>query len=332
MANINDVATLAGVSVATVSRYFSAPDTVSKKSSLKVKSAIQQLKYKPNLLARNFAKSRSNSILVLAPLVNPFLMKIIQGIEETGRENGYTVFLGDTNYSVATEQFYLDMVDTRLSDGVIQFASRRLVNSDALQLPPTVTLCDEIDNSPFPTIAVDDVKAAENVIDYLLSLGHKNIGCLLGLNTVSATANRLKGYRQSLDKASIPYTDKFLVQGDFSINSGVNAAKVFAQMSPRPTAIFSMNDEMAIGLLQGLKAEGLSIPEDVSIVGFDDIEFAKYCDPPLTTVRQPAKEMGSTAMSVLCNIIENKSMSKSPSQHHLPTDLIVRKSTTSIKI
>ncbi|AMJ94380.1 hypothetical protein AVL56_08730 [Alteromonas stellipolaris] len=333
MANIKEVASLAGVSVATVSRYFSAPEKVSKKNTDKVIKAIEQLNYKPNLLARNFTQSRSYSILVMAPLANPFLLDVIQGIQEIARIKGYTVLLVDPLEAPDDENKYYSMLETRLVEGIIDFKVRKRLNKKhGTRIDNIVTLCDYVENNPSPVVTVDDVKAAEKLVDYLVSLGHRHIGCLTGLDFIHATHHRKLGYQNALQKAGLPLSNKLVINGDFSVTSGLNAAKEYADMQPRPTAIFCMNDKMAIGIIQGLKAEGLRVPEDISVVGFDDIEFAKYCDPPLTTIRQPAKELGSSAMKLLCNLIEGKFDPETVLRpYFLPTDLIVRGSTCAVK-
>lgn len=333
MANIKDVASVAGVSVATVSRYFSSPDKLSKKSTVKVEQAIKQLNYTPNLLARNFAKSRSSSILVVAPLINTFFFEVIQGIQEIAKTQGYTVLLADAIDTKADSGDYYSMLETRLVDGIIDFnASAQNAKSNREGQNNVVTLCDYVENNASPIISIDDIKSAEMVVDYLISLGHKQIGCLSGLSFVNSTRHRIQGYKNALNKADIEYLSKYIINGDYSLNCGLEAAKEFASMFPRPTAIFSMSDEMAIGLIQGLKAEGLRIPEDISVVGFDDISFARYCDPPLTTIRQPAKELGSRAMSLLCNMIEGDYDEETLlTPNFLPTDLIVRASTAPLK-
>jgi len=147
------------------------------------------------------------------------------------------------------------------------------------------------------------------MVDYLTSLGHKYIGCLSGLNFIHATKHRLKGYQNALKKANIPFDSDLIIDGDFSSTCGIKAAKLFADMPKRPTAIFSMSDKMAIGLIQGFKKLGLKVPEDISVVGFDDIEFAKFCD-----------------------IIKGKfAQNKAPAPYFLPTELIVRGSSAAPK-
>lgn len=333
MANIKDVAFAAETSVATVSRYFSSPEKLSKKTAVKVAKAIEELNYKPNLLARNFTQSKSYSILVIAPINNPFLLDVISGIQEVAIANGYTVLLADIMQSQRDGTHYYNMLETRLVDGIIDFQAR--LKDSKTPSPPMqniVTLCDYKPNGIYPVVSIDDVGAAEEMVDYLTSLGHKHIGCLSGLNFIHASKHRLKGYQNALKKANIPFDSGLIINGDFSSTCGIKAAKLFANMPKRPTAIFSMSDKMAIGLIQGFKKLGLKVPEDISVVGFDDIEFAKFCDPTLTTIRQPAKELGSEAMKLLCDIIKGKvAQNKAAAPYFLPTELIVRASSAAPK-
>jgi LacI family repressor for deo operon, udp, cdd, tsx, nupC, and nupG len=334
MPTIKDVANIAGVSVATVSRYFSSPEKVSQKNTQKVMNAVEQLNYKPNLLARNFTQSRSYSILVLAPLSNPFLMDVIKGIQEVARVKGYTVLLVDKLEVPSDDDKYYSMLETRLVEGIIDFkAQKRDKKKQGQRLENIVTLCDYVEDSAAPVIAVDDVASSEKIVSYLTSLGHRRIACLSGLDFIQATSYRKQGYQQALEKAGISYSDKLVLKGDFSFTSGQNAAKELIAMQPRPTAIFCMSDKMAIGVIQGLKVQGLNVPSDISVVGFDDIEFAQYSDPPLTTVRQPAKELGSSAMHKLCDLIDNKyDPDTALRPYFLPTDLIVRGSTAPLLV
>lgn len=339
MTSIRDVAKMADVSIATVSRYLSTPDKVSKHSAAKVERAIVQLNYKPNLLARNFFKTRSYSILVLVPdIANPFFSKVIRGIEDAGQQKGYAVLLGDTRYSRERENEYFRRAETRQADGVIQlspFLPSSLSisgNKETGTSIPFVNACEIIDNPPCPTVSIDNTTAFKNVVEYLMSMGHKRIGCVLGpsdSNYISPlTRDRLAGYQQALAQSKISVDEKLLVAGDFSMRSGLNAAPYFMQLNEKPTAICCMNDEMAIGLIQGLKAEGVSIPGDISVTGFDDIGVARYCDPPLTTIAQPAEDIGRTAMNVLSSLLEGQAQTQT--NHLLPTEFIVRNSVASV--
>lgn len=331
MSSIREVARIAGVSVATVSRALSNPEKVSSESIKKVQAAIEKVKYRPNMLARNFRSTRAYSIVVLVPdITNPFFSLVIRGIEDRAQQKGYAVLLGDTRDSASREQEYIKLVETRLSDGVIQL---RPYSAGALTKKQEgiayVSACG-CESTPGPSVRIDNVGAAKTIVDYLLSLGHKRIGVISGLKENPHTQDRLFGYKQSLAEAGIPFREELIAEGDFTMWSGLNAAPYFCKMSQKPTAIFCMNDEMAIGAIQTLKSYGISVPNDISVTGFDDIPYARYCDPALTTIAQPAKEIGKIAIDTLLKLIEGKSLSQV--EYILPYEFVIRKSTAPAKI
>jgi LacI family repressor for deo operon, udp, cdd, tsx, nupC, and nupG len=335
MSSIRDVAKKANVSVATVSRYLNAPDKLAKKSAKSVESAIRELNYKPNLLARNFFKSRSYSILVLVPnIANPFFSRVIRGIEDVGQQHGYAVLLGDTRFSKEREAEYFRRVETRQAEGVIQLSPNHPGNwVDGEANMPFVNACECLPDAPFPTVNIDNAAAAREVVEHLQSLGHTAIGCVIGpieeSGSTPITIERLAGFKAAMSAARCEVKEEYLFKGDFSLQSGFDAAQHFASLDDRPTAVFCMNDEMAMGLIQGLKSNGLRVPEDMSVAGFDDIEFARYSDPPLTTVDQPAEDIGRKAMTVLIDILEGRQPESL--RFTLPTELIARDSTSPIK-
>jgi len=322
MSSIRDVARAAGVSVATVSRALTSPEKVSENSLKKVKDAIKEVGYRPNLLARNFRSARSYAVVVLVPnITNPFFSQVIQAIEDRAQQKGYAVLLGDTRESSKREEEYVNRVETRLADGVIQLRPQ-LMNKTPTTIP-WVTAC-ACRDTPGPSIRIDDVAATQTIMEYLLSLGHRKIGCITGFRENPHTIERLEGYKQSLTNAGIEVDKELIAEGDFTLWSGQNAAHKFFQIDKPPTAIFSMNDEMAIGAIQTIKSKGLSVPKDVSVTGFDDITYAKYWDPGLTTIAQPAEEFGKISMDLLLRIIEGEQLERQDIV--LPTEFIIRKS------
>lgn len=330
MSNIREVARVAGVSVATVSRALSHPEKVSPASMKKVKQAIEEVNYRPNMLARNFRSAKAYSIVVLVPdIANPFFSLVIRAIEDQAQKRGYAVLLGDTQDSGAKEKEYIRLVETRLADGIIQLRphSPDAPTNKALGLP-YINLCGTED-TPGPCIRIDNVLASKNMVDYLISLGHKRIGIITGLRGNPHTMDRMKGYKQSLAEAGIEFDERLIAEGEYSIWSGVNAANKLCGLDKPPTAIMCMNDEMAIGAVQSLKSHGYAVPQDISVTGFDDIDYARYCDPPLTTISQPAEDMGKIAVDLLLRLIEGEELSKE--EHVLPYDFIVRKSTDKAK-
>ncbi len=326
MSSIRDVARTAGVSVATVSRALSAPEKVSSASLEKVRNAIKEVGYKPNMLARNFRSARSYSIVVLVPdIANPFYSLVIRAIEDRAQQKGYAVLLGDTRGTPEREQEYIRRVETRLADGVVQL---RPHSEHSKNTVPDDIACVNACGCEFttgPSIRIDNRGAAKTMVEYLISLGHRRIGVISGLKDNPHAIDRMEGYREALRDAGIPFEKELVAEGDFTMWSGLNSAFQFCHMKKRPTAIFSMNDEMAIGAIQTFKAQGIRVPEDISVTGFDDIAYAKYCDPSLTTISQPAEEMGKMATDMLLRIIEGEKLTQT--ECVLPAEFIIRKST-----
>lgn len=326
MSNIRDVARLAGVSVATVSRALSSPEKVSEESLAKVHQAITEVGYRPNMLARNFRSTRAYAVVVLVPdIANPFYSLFIRALEDRAHQKGYAVLLGDTRGTPERELEYIRRVETRLADGIIQL--RPSSEKSQHNIPPGVPCVNACgcEYTTGPAIRIDNRAAAKSMVNYLISLGHKRIGVISGLKDNPHAIDRLEGYKEALADAGIPFEKDLIAEGDFTMWSGLNAAFQFCNMKQRPTAIFSMNDEMAIGAMQTLKNQGIRIPEDMSVTGFDDIAYAKYCDPSLTTISQPAEEMGKMAMDMLLKVIEGEPLSQR--ECVLPTEFIIRKST-----
>jgi LacI family repressor for deo operon, udp, cdd, tsx, nupC, and nupG len=326
MSNIRDVARLAGVSVATVSRALSNPEKVSPESLDKVHKAIAEVGYRPNMLARNFRSARAYAVVVLVPdIANPFYSLFIRALEDRAHQKGYAVLLGDTRGTPEREMEYIRRVETRLADGIVQLrpSSEKSQNNIPADVP-CVNACG-CEYTTGPAIRIDNRGAAKSMVNYLISLGHKRIGVISGLKDNPHAIDRLEGYKEALAEAGIPFEKDLVAEGDFTMWSGLNAAFQFCNMKNRPTAIFSMNDEMAIGAMQTLKNQGFKIPEDISVTGFDDIAYAKYSDPSLTTISQPAEEMGKMAMDMLLKVIEGEPLSQR--ECVLPTEFIIRKST-----
>ncbi len=326
MSNIRDVARLTGVSVATVSRALRNPEKVSPESLDKVHKAIAEVGYRPNMLARNIRSARAYAVVVLVPdIANPFYSLFIRALEDRAHQKGYAVLLGDTRGTPERELEYIRRVETRLADGIVQLrpSSEKSQNNIPADVPG-VNACG-CEYTTGPAIRIGNRGAAKSMVNYLISLGHKRIGVISGLKDNPHAIDRLEGYKEALAEAGIPFEKDLIAEGDFTMWSGLNAAFQFCNMKNRPTAIFSMNDEMAIGAMQTLKSQGIRIPEDISVTGFDDIAYAKYSDPSLTTISQPAEEMGKMAMDMLLKVIEGEPLSQR--ECVLPTEFIIRKST-----
>lgn len=327
MSNIRDVAKAAGVSIATVSRALSAPETVSKKSLKKVHEAIEEVQYKPNMLARNFRRHRAFTIVVLVPnMANTFFATVVRGIEDVMQQHGFGVLLGDTRDQRKREEEYLKLVETRQADGVIQL--RPYWGDDSLLPKKDIIAVNAAgcENTPYPCVRIDNAGAAKTATDYLLSLGHKRVGVITGLADNPHTIDRLKGYRKALEQAGVEFNDDWIAEGEFTMLSGLNAAQHFIRIPPeeRPTAVLSMNDEMAIGAIKGFREAGINVPKDMSLIGFDDIEVSRYAEPALTTIAQPAEEIGKAAANMLLKLLDGNEV-RNP-DYVLPYEFVVRSS------
>lgn len=325
MSNIRKVAELAGVSVATVSRTLKSPDIVSPATRDKVLKAVEAAGYRPNQMAVQFRSRRSHNLAVLVPIIaNTFFARVIDGIQQAARERGYGVLLCNTLGREEVEIQYAGMVAARQADGVIQLRAFNPFPSDAGQPLPMVNACEVLDDAPCPTLRIDNRAAARSLTEHLIGLGHRRIAMIQGPRRSPLTRDRVAGYRDALDAAGIPPDVALLCPGDFTPASGYAAAGALLAVEAPPTAIFCESDEMAIGAISRLKQAGLSVPGDMSVAGFDDIDFASYSDPALTTIAQPAEAFGRRAVSMLIDILEERDLG----ERHvvLPHELIIRDS------
>lgn len=331
MATIRDVAREAGVSTATVSRVLGRPDLVNAQTRQSVMAAVTALGYTPNAAAKSLRTLRSGKLLVTVPdIANPFFSLILQGIEAAALRAGYAVLLGDTQHDEAREQQYALMLQRREADGLIFLGHRlpkaaaALVRSRPSRTAPVVNGCEFSPSLGVPSVHIDNAKAAFEVVDHLCQLGHRRIGVVTGPMASPLSRDRLKGVmaRASRPGAKITITT---AGGDFSIESGIAAAEQLLGGARPPTAIFCFNDEMAIGVLHTARQHNLRVPDDLSVAGFDDIRFAQFSDPALTTVRQPMRELGEATVRLLLDILRGNV--KDAVSVTLPHALIVRAST-----
>ncbi|SHG22605.1 transcriptional regulator, LacI family [Microbulbifer donghaiensis] len=329
MSNIREVARLSGVSVATVSRTLKDPRLVSPQTRERVLKAVEETGYRPNLLARNFSSGKSYAVVVLVPNVaNPFFSKVIRGIEQAAQDQGYSVLLGDTQGKPEREHFYAGMALTSQADGLIQLDCRYpFAGKDAALAAsvPMVNACERIaDDASYPVVELDNRSAARAVARHLVALGHRRMGVITGPAASPIVRDRLAGFCEVLRESNLELDEALLVNGEFTLSSGARGAETLLSAKRPPSAIFCMNDEMAIGAIHQIKKKGLSVPEDISVVGFDNIEFASFTDPPLTTIDQPAEELGRRAMETLLQIIAGSQPQEKRTK--LSYELVVRES------
>ncbi|UXV37684.1 LacI family DNA-binding transcriptional regulator [Staphylococcus simulans] len=328
MTNVKDVAKLAEVSTATVSRVLTNTGNVSEKNRKKVLDAVEKLKYYPNSIGRQLRKMETKTILVVVPdITNSFFSNILRGIENRAGEKGYQVLLGDTQNKKADD--YFKYLYEKQVDGMILLTSKLSLGTlkDIYDKFPVVLACETITGLDIPTVSINNIEAAETVTDYLIDLGHKKIlhatgplDGILGKNRLLGFENKMRQYNYSISRDSY-------IEGDFSLESGYRIGKQILKMREKPTAVFAANDEMAIGIIKILKKHKICVPEDISVVGFDNIKLAEIVDPELTTYSQPNYEIGEKAMKLLLEIIEKKEIEEK--SIILNGELVERKSTVS---
>ncbi len=332
MATIRDIAKRAGVSVATVSRTLSDPETVRLATRERVLLAIEEMKYTPNAIARQLRRRRNETVIVIVPqIANPFFSGIVQSIENVAMELGYRVLLGETQGNQERLDHYADMVLTRVADGLILLGSllpgvvRASMEANQAPAIPLVLACERFEGLDCPTVLIDNVAAAELAVRHLIERGCTRIATIAGPMDNTLSQDRLQGYRQALAGAGLAFEPERVAGGDFSIDSGRAAMEQLLDAGAVPDGLFCANDEMAIGAQQAIRARNLAIPGDIALVGFDDLRFGAFAAPPLTTIRQPTTELGETAMRLLDAVLHHREIAEQTVV--LPHQLIEREST-----
>lgn len=329
---IQDVAREAGVSTATVSRAISHPEKVALATREAVLRAVERTGYRVNQAARNLRSGRTAAIVVLVPnLGNPFFSEVLSGIEATASAGGYSVLIADTMHSKFRNPTLGEYLRSDRCDGVIVLdgtLSRDFVANEISEngAPPVVFACEWTSESHHPAVTIDNREGAAMAVRHLCALGHTAIGHLSGPVGNVLTDARLEGARQTLAEHGLPARPEWFLTGDFTLQSGADAARQWLAQRERPTAMFCASDRMAFGFISEIDRHGFRVPQDVSVIGFDDIDIARCFIPALTTIRQPRMEIGSLAASLLIERIANPQASEPAPVRHLAVELIIRKS------
>jgi DNA-binding LacI/PurR family transcriptional regulator len=328
MPNINDVALKANVSIATVSRVVNKADHKVKAATReKVLAAIRELDYRPNALAKGLLMKKTMTIGIIIPdISNPYYAEIVRGVQDVADRSGYAVMLYNTDRK--SDGIVRDIYHLRekAADGII-FSGGTINGYETLsilgELKDRVVVIGRhaVD---FPAVLVDNMGGIVQAVDHLLGLGHAEIGFLGGPAGSTTAEDRLAGFRNALAQNRLIVDEKRIKQGDWTPQSGYLLGRELLRSRKRPTAIVSANDQMAFGLMNAARELGLKIPEDLAVVGFDNIPLSSYFDPPLTTVEIPMHEAGAEAMKMLIDLI---SANKFDKLKLFATKLLVRGST-----
>lgn len=331
MATLSDVAKLAGVSTATVSKVISNTPYFTEETRQKVMAAIRELNYTPNLAGRALASGKTEIIAVVFPYINdplftdPFVLYMLQGIERECHANGYNMLLSTPRLSNGgPDEHYMRLIRSSYLDGII-----------ALDNVPQASVLAPAQERGLPSIAIgyhpanvyvrtDDFGGGRQSLRHVLDLGHEQIGIISVDDNLNFSINhRLDGIRAEAEAAGLDANSFYWTEGDFSVSSGAAAAAALLDLNPHLTALISVNDRMAMGAIQEIRERGLRVPEDISVIGYDDIPAAASFSPPLTTVNNEAPMLGQTAAKLLFDVLDGKTVQSTI----LPTQLITREST-----
>ncbi|MEP3048146.1 MAG: LacI family DNA-binding transcriptional regulator [Roseibium sp.] len=334
---ISDVAKAAGVSTATVSRAISNPELLTEGTRDVVFEAIRSTGYRVNKAARNLRKRQAGAVLILVPnLGNPFFSQIIAGMSEAFAERDYSILVADTTRNRPGDGKFMDyFLDSRVDgmiclDGGLTFQDFSQVEANGMA-DRVVFACEWVTGVPFPSVRSDNVEGARLAVRHLYDLGHRKIAHITGPQDNILTGARRQGMVEERARLDLPVRDEWIIRGDFSLESGREAAKTILQMENRPTAVFCASDQVAFGLISYLTANGVRVPEDMSVVGFDDIELSECFVPALTTIRQDRPALGFKAASLLLDCLDgNTRPEQSIEPVVLDVELVVRQSATTI--
>lgn len=331
-ATMKDVALQANVSTATVSRALMNPEKVSQATRNRVEQAALEVGYLPQLQGRNMKRNESRTILVIVPdICDPFFSEVIRGIEVTAAAQGYLVLIGDCAHQNQQEKTFIDLIITKQIDGMLLLGSRLPFDAsieEQRNLPPMVMANEFAPELGLPTVHIDNLTASFDAVNYLHELGHQRIGCIAGPEEMPLCHYRLQGYVQALRRCGITVDPHYIARGNFTFEAGATALEQLLALPQTPTAVFCHSDIMALGALSYAKRRGLKVPDDLSIIGFDNISLAEFCDPPLTTVSQPRFDIGREAMLLLLNQMSGQVVDSG--SRLLDCELIIRGSTSKI--
>lgn len=322
---IQDVAKTAGVSVSTVSRVLNGKVDVSSETQERVRSVIDDLGYTTNLAARSMRSFKKNLVgLIMPDIAYPFAVEVMRGVNQAIAESEFDLLVyttGDVRKSgrASHEQKYVSLLNNSITDGVIIVAP---VTGEFSTDAPIVSIDPLMSNPNYSSVHATNYQGATDAMDYLLGLGHRCIGFISGRSELESSNRRLNGYRDALEKAGIPVDEKLIASGDYTTETGVKSAHELLSLDDPPTAIFASNDQTAMGVYQVAQELGLRIPEDLSVVGFDNIMESKYMK--LTTVDQFIYEMGFVATQMLIKLINGEELDSQTYKMH--TQLVIRDS------
>jgi len=327
-ASIKDIARLANVSHSTVSRALSGSTLISPETTDRIRRIAEDSGYRPSAAARSLVTSRSATIgVVVTTIADPFAAEVVLGIEDAANDHDYSVILANSNADPDREVRVVRSFEERRVDGIIVTSSRvGAVYAEKLSQTqvPIVLLNNQHPSEFIHSVMIDNLPASLQAARHLIELGHRRIAYIGDRFGCQSDTERFSGYRAALDHADLPFLPQFVVHGNGKPEEGASAMGTLLRLPEPPTAVFCYNDMTALGAMRFISARGLRVPSDISVVGFDDLFLAQYSAPPLTTVRQPMRDMGRLAMETLMQLLAGAGSQRNIK---VPGELIVRQST-----
>jgi LacI family transcriptional regulator len=327
MATIYDVARRAEVSPATVSRVVNGHANVDPALAERVRTAMRELDYRPNAVARNLRRSRTSLwAVIISDIGNPFFTSLVRGVEDVAQQAGFSVVLCNTDEDPTKEGQYVSAALSEQMAGVIISPSGRATHVNRLvdARVPVVVIDRQLRNAPVDTVLVDNEHGAELATAHLIDNGYRRIACVTGPRRISTAMQRLRGYERALRAAGLAVDEELIRYADFRSPGGYQAMASLLEGVPRPDAVFGANNLMTVGLVECLVDARVDVPGEMGVVGFDDVPWASLVRPSLTTVAQPTYELGRTAAELLADRISTPA--RHPSTVTLHTKLHVRES------
>lgn len=326
MSTIRDVAKLAGVAPITVSRVINNDGYFSEETRRKVEAAVLELDYIPNSLGPSLRSKRTQTLaLVLTDITNPFWTTVARGVEDAANKRGYHIIIGNTDESAEKQEEYLLFLMKKQVDGFLFVpASYNVSNTLQKRHVPFVVLDRRFPSNQVDSVRGDSVDGAIGLTKHLVELGHHRIAVVTGRQDNTTASDRVEGYQQALKQAGIN-EEQHIYWGEYTQQAGYDSTVQVLKTDPRPTAIFATNNFIAIGVMRALRDAGFRVPEDMSVVAFDDLPAAITIDPFFTVAAQPAYEMGQIATELLLSRLAGNGP-EGAQEIVLPVEIIVRKS------
>lgn len=327
---MEDIAERADVSINTVSRALNDKPDINDQTKKEILRIADELNYQPNRFAQGLRSSKTSTLgVIVADILNPFFSALLKGIEQAAREEGYSIIVQDSDENYENEKSAVQTTMSEQVDGLlitpVQTNQGTIVDLKQSELP-FVLLGRYFDDLDTHYVVTDDVQGAKSATNHLIEKGHERIAMVNGPTHISSSRERLQGYLSTMEEHELSVNNSFMLNNNVTIDDGYEAGRAVISSAPRPTAVLCYSDFVAIGIIKVARDAGLKIPEELAVVGYDDVFFSTCLEVPLTTVRIPKKKLGKRAFHVLKALIDGERDTSNLQQVKLETELLIRKS------